>query len=60
MSAVLLGFGILCFVEGALWALFPEQMKKAAITAAATDAGTLRGIGLAAAIFGVLLVWLVR
>lgn len=60
MSAIAVGFGLLLFVEGALWALFPEQMKRAALAAVATGTGILRGLGLVAAIFGVLLVWLVR
>ena len=60
MISILFGLGIVCFVEGALWTLFPEQMKRAALAAAATEERVLRMLGLGTAIFGVLLVWLVR
>lgn len=47
-------------IEGVLYALAPEGMRRAASRAAAVPAQTLRGIGLAAACIGVMLVWLLR
>ena len=47
-------------IEGALYALFPEGMKRAAARALAGSAANLRLAGLAAACAGVVLVWLVR
>ena len=47
-------------IEGTLYALFPEGMKRAAARALAVPPQTLRLAGLAAACAGVALVWLVR
>jgi uncharacterized protein len=47
-------------VEGVLYALFPEAMKRAAARTLAVPPQTLRLAGLAAACAGVALVWLVR
>jgi uncharacterized protein len=47
-------------IEGALYALFPDGMKRAAARALAVPPQTLRLTGLAAACAGVVLVWLVR
>ena len=47
-------------IEGCLYALFPESMKRAAARALAVPPQALRAAGLAAACVGVALVWLVR
>jgi hypothetical protein len=47
-------------IEGCLYALFPEGMKRAAARAVAVPPQALRMAGLAAACAGVALVWLVR
>ncbi|MGH7058836.1 MAG: DUF2065 family protein [Stellaceae bacterium] len=47
-------------MEGALYALFPEGMKRAAARAVAVPPQALRMAGLAACCVGVGLVWLVR
>ena len=47
-------------IEGAVWTLFPDAMKRAAAATAGIDAGTLRYGGLTLAVVGVLGVWLVR
>ncbi len=47
-------------VEGTLWALFPDQMKRAAARAALLEAAPLRLGGLASVLLGVGLVWLLR
>ena len=47
-------------IEGVLYALFPEGMKRAAARALAVPTQALRFAGLAAACLGVALVWLAR
>jgi hypothetical protein len=47
-------------IEGALYALFPEAMKRAASRALMVPPQTLRLAGVAVACIGVVLVWLVR
>lgn len=47
-------------LEGLLWAVAPEGMKRVAAMAAAVATSQLRAVGLAAAAVGVVLVWLVR
>ena len=47
-------------VEGVLYALFPDAMKRAAARTLSVPPQTLRLAGLAAACAGVALVWLVR
>ena len=52
--------GLVLVIEGVLYALFPEGMKRAAARALLIPPQTLRLAGLAAACFGVALVWAVR
>jgi uncharacterized protein YjeT (DUF2065 family) len=47
-------------IEGALYALFPEGMKRVAARAVLVPPQALRLAGLAAACIGVVLVWIVR
>ena len=47
-------------IEGALYTLFPEVMRRAAARALLVPTQALRLVGLAAACAGVALVWLVR
>jgi uncharacterized protein len=47
-------------IEGILYALFPEAMKRAAARTLAVPPQTLRLVGLGAACAGVAIVWLVR
>jgi uncharacterized protein len=53
-------FALVLVIEGALYALFPDGMRRAAARAVAMPPQTLRLAGLAAACAGVALVWLVR
>jgi len=57
---VALAIAIVLVLEGALWALMPEAMKRAAAMAAELPASQLRSFGLGAACFGVALAWLLR
>jgi uncharacterized protein YjeT (DUF2065 family) len=47
-------------IEGVLYALLPEGMRRLAVRAATVPAQALRGAGLAATCIGVMLVWLLR
>jgi uncharacterized protein YjeT (DUF2065 family) len=47
-------------IEGVLYALFPEGMKRVAARAMAVPPQALRAAGLLAACIGVVLVWLLR
>lgn len=52
--------GLVLVLEGVLWALFPETMKRAAAVALTMPSGSLRTGGLAAAVAGLAVVWLLR
>jgi len=60
LREVLLAIGLLLVIEGALYALMPERMKKLMEAMQAQPADRLRIAGLAAAAVGVALMWLVR
>ena len=47
-------------IEGLLYAVFPEQMKRMIVAIMSVPPGTLRIAGLAAAAVGVGIAWLVR
>ena len=47
-------------IEGALYALFPEGMRRILTQALAQPPNVLRLTGLAAAVAGVLFIWLLR
>ena len=52
--------GLVLVIEGVLYALFPDVMKRAAARALLVPPQRLRLAGLAAACVGVALVWAVR
>ena len=52
--------GLVLVIEGVLYALFPEVMKRAAARALLVPPQAMRLAGLAVACFGVFIVWLVR
>jgi hypothetical protein len=60
MTDLATALALVLVVEGTLWALFPEQMKRAAARAALLDPAPLRAGGLAFVVLGVGLVWLLR
>lgn len=57
---LLAALGLILVIEGSLYALFPETMKRMILAVAALDPARLRNAGLTAAVAGVGLVWLVR
>ncbi|MGH7047548.1 MAG: DUF2065 domain-containing protein [Stellaceae bacterium] len=60
MNDLWTAFALVLVIEGCLYALFPDGMKRAAARAMAIPPQALRMAGLAAACAGVVLVWLVR
>ncbi len=60
MSDFATGIALVLVLEGLLWALMPDGMKRAAALALGLDNSQLRSGGLAAAALGVFLIWLLR
>jgi uncharacterized protein YjeT (DUF2065 family) len=60
MTGIVTAVGLVLALEGALYALFPDAMKRVAVQVSGTPADTLRVAGVASAAFGVAIVWLVR
>jgi uncharacterized protein YjeT (DUF2065 family) len=60
MKALAAAFGLVLALEGALYALFPDLMRRLAGQIIGTAPDTLRTVGLVSAALGVGLVWLVR
>ncbi len=60
MTDLWAALGLALALEGMLYALFPEQMKRLIAQALATPENLLRIVGLTAALIGVAVVWFVR
>ena len=60
MSDFATAIALVLVLEGILWALMPEGMKRAAMVALSLKNNQLRNGGLAAAALGVFLIWLMR
>lgn len=60
LGDLLVGLGLMLVIEGALWCLFPNAMRRASRAILALDMRIVRGTGLAVVVAGVGLVWLVR
>ncbi len=60
MADLLTALGLAVAIEGLLYALFPNAMKKMMVQVLAQPPNSLRTAGLAAAIAGVGIVWLIR
>lgn len=60
MADFLTALALAISIEGALYALFPEGMKKMMAQMLVQPSHHLRTVGLVAALVGVGLVWLVR
>jgi len=54
------GLALVLVIEGILYALFPEGMKRVAARAMEVPPQILRAVGLLAAAIGVVIVWLLR
>jgi len=53
-------FALVLVIEGVLYALFPDGMRRLVVQMLAVPAPVLRAVGLAAACIGVIVVWLIR
>jgi uncharacterized protein YjeT (DUF2065 family) len=60
MTDLATALALVLVLEGLLWALAPEGMKRAAALALGMANGQLRIGGVAAVALGVLLVWMLR
>ena len=60
MQDLLAALALVFVLEGALYALFPDGMKRMMAQTITLPSSMLRGAGLAAACVGVGLLWLVR
>jgi len=60
MSDFLAALGLVFVIEGLIFAAFPGQAKHAMTSVLETPDATLRAIGLASAVIGLVVVWLVR
>lgn len=60
MTDLATAVALVLVLEGLLWAVAPNGMKRAAAVALGLENGQLRMGGLAAAAAGVLLVWMLR
>lgn len=60
MADLLTALGLAIALEGVAYALFPGAMKKMLLQVLAQPSGNLRNAGLAAAVLGVAVIWLVR
>lgn len=60
MSDFATAVALVLVLEGVLWALAPDGMKRAAMMALTLENRQLRSGGLVAAALGVFLVWLLR
>lgn len=60
MSEFATAVALVLVLEGILWALMPDGMKRAAMLALSLENNQLRNGGLAVAAFGVFLIWLMR
>lgn len=60
LTAFLTAIGLIFVIEGGLYALFPETMRRSIQRVLAQPAGRIRAVGLVAALVGLLLVWLVN
>ena len=60
MSDFLVAVGLVFVIEGLIFAAFPLSAKKAVAAVMETPDATLRIIAVVSAVFGVVLVWLMR
>ena len=60
MSDLWVALALVLAIEGALYALFPEGMKRFMAMALELPSTQIRAVGLGAAVLGVVLVWVIR
>lgn len=60
LSFALIGFGLILIVEGLIYAIFPEGMKKLLNRMIDMPVSALRSGGLVAAVIGLALLWTMK
>ena len=60
MSDFLVAFGLVFVIEGLAFAAFPQATKRAVAAVLETPDAVLRAVGLGSALFGLVVVWLIR
>jgi uncharacterized protein YjeT (DUF2065 family) len=60
MSDFVVALGLVLVIEGLAFSAFPSNAKKAMAAMEQTSDNSLRVVGLASAVLGLLLVWLIR
>ena len=60
MSDLAVALGLALAVGGLLFAAFPDAVKRAMVDAAQTPSDSMRIVGIASAVIGVVIVWVVR
>lgn len=58
MTALITAFGLAIVLEGCLYALFPNFMRRMMIMVLATPVPQIRTLGLVTAAIGLIIVWL--
>ena len=56
---LLIALALVLVIEGTLYALFPDAMKRMMAQVIVLPSGTIRGFGIGAAVTGVFILWLV-
>ena len=60
MSDFLVAIGLVLAIEGLIFAAFPQAAKRLAANALESPESSLRVAGIASAVLGLIIVWLVR
>ena len=60
MTDLMTALALAITIEGALYAFFPDAMKRMMLTVLAQPQGILRTAGLTALVIGVGIIWLIR
>ncbi len=60
LKQLAIAFALILVIEGILYALFPDGMKRMLVRMVDVPASSLRSAGLLSAVIGVVVVWLVR
>lgn len=60
MSEILIAISLAIALEGALYAMFPEAMKKFMAQVGDQPDSNLRFAGMTAVVFGVVCIWLIK
>ena len=60
MTEFIVAIGLVLVIEGLLFAAFPRAAKRLAASAIESPESSLRVAGIASAVLGIVLIWLVR